>query len=74
MALMMGKLHEALVSAGVEPAKAQEVASFENQIGALRTELASFRVEVRSEFTLLKWMVGGIIALNVAMLPRMIIT
>ena len=59
MALMMGNLYDALRSANVPDDKAQraaeEGAGFENQIGDLKADMK-----------LLKWMVGAILALEVA--------
>jgi hypothetical protein len=65
MALMMGKLHEALVSAGVEAGKAreaaEEVASFENRLAKLEADV-----------TLLKWMVGTNILLTLGTLWKVL--
>lgn len=59
MALMMGNLYDALRSANGPddnaPKAAEEVAGFENQIS-----------DVKSDMKLLKWMVGAILALELA--------
>jgi hypothetical protein len=41
----------------------------DGDIAALRTDFAA----LRAEFTLIKWMIGGVIALNIAMLARMVL-
>ena len=59
IALMMGNLYDALRAANVPDDKAQraaeEVAGFETQIG-----------DLKSDMKLLKWMVGAILALQIA--------
>jgi hypothetical protein len=63
MALMMGKLHEALIGAGAdrETAReaAEEVANYDNRIG-----------KVEADLVLLKWMLGFNIAMTLAILWR----
>ena len=63
MALMMGKLHEALVGAGTDQnlarEAAEEVANYDNRIG-----------KVESDLVLLKWMMGFNIAMTLAILWR----
>ena len=63
MALMMGKLHEALMSAGTDAATAreaaEEVANYDNRIS-----------KVEADLTLLKWMLGFNIAMTLAILWR----
>ena len=63
MALMMGKLHEALIGAGADTRTAreaaEEVANFENRISKIEGDLG-----------LLKWMAGFNIALTLAILWR----
>jgi hypothetical protein len=61
MALQLGALRDALLSAGAETAKAdkaaEEVASYENRLAAVETRLA-----------VLTWMVGTHIAITLGML------
>jgi hypothetical protein len=64
MALMLGKLHEALIAAGVEQKVAREAAE---EVAGFDRDLA----EVKSVQRLHTWMLGAVIALNVAMLARM---
>lgn len=63
MALMVGSLYDALKSAGVDDEKArkaaEDVASYDNRVG-----------KVESDLTLLKWMVGTNIALTIAIFWR----
>lgn len=66
MALMMGSLYEALRTAGSgdESARkaAEEVASYENRIAKIDTDL-----------NLIKWMVGFNLALTAAVLAKLLI-
>lgn len=63
---MMGKLHEALVSAGVEEAKAreaaEEVANYDNPIAKIEADLL-----------LLKCMVGAVLALELTQFARVFV-
>jgi hypothetical protein len=63
MALMMGKLHEALIGAGADPnaarEAAEEVANYDNRIA-----------KVEADLVLLKWMLGFNIAMTLAILWR----
>ncbi|HEX9903801.1 MAG TPA: integrase [Propylenella sp.] len=60
---MMGKLHEALVTAGAEKEAAreaaEEVANYDSRIG-----------RVEADLVLLKWMVGFNVAMTLAILWR----
>jgi hypothetical protein len=63
MALMMGRLHEALTKAGADPHSAreaaEEVANYDNRIS-----------NVEADLRLLKWMLGFNIAVTLAILWR----
>lgn len=63
MTIRLGALHDALVNAGAEPALAQkaaeELADYERQVAAIRTDLA-----------VLKWMAGTNAALTLTVLWR----
>ena len=63
MALMMGKLHEALIRAGADKEAAreaaEEVANYDNGIG-----------KVEADLVLLNWMLGFNIAMTLAILWR----
>jgi hypothetical protein len=59
MALMLGALNDALLSAGADKDKAQKAAE---EVAGYESELA----DVKSDLRLLKWMVGTNIALSVA--------
>jgi hypothetical protein len=65
MALMLGRLYGALREAGASDAAAreavEEVASYENQLAAIRSELR-----------LIKWMVGATIALSLVVLALLL--
>jgi hypothetical protein len=58
--MMMGNLYDALTAAGASREKAQaaaeEIANHDNAIA-----------ELKSDMRLIKWMVGALLALNVAM-------
>ena len=64
MAIRLGALQDALVNAGAEPAMAQkaaeELADYERQLAAVRTDLA-----------VLKWMVGTNVALTLGVLWKL---
>ena len=66
MALMMGKLHAALVSAGVEPNAAREAAE---EVAAYEHELA----EIKSTLKLHSWMLGTIIVLLIVILGKLLL-
>ena len=57
MALMMGKLHEALILGGVDQKTAREAAE---EVAAYENRLAGIGADV----LLLKWMVGTLLPLN----------
>ena len=62
MALMLGRLYDALRAGNVPDDKAraaaEEVANYEGEISKLRIEVG----EVKSDVHLVKWMVGFLIA------------
>ena len=66
MALMLGKLHDALVAAAVDKnlarEAAEEVAGYENRLARIEATL-----------TLHSWMLGAIIALLIAILGKMLL-
>jgi len=66
VALMLGQLYDALRAGNVPddkaPAAAEEVANYEGEIAKLRVEVA----EIRSDVRLLKWMMGFVLAFQVA--------
>jgi hypothetical protein len=66
MALMLGQLYDALRAGNVPDDKAraaaEEVANYEGEIAKLRVEVA----EIRSDVRLLKWMMGFVLAFQVA--------
>ena len=63
---MLGQLYDALRAGNVPddkaPAAAEEVANYEGEIAKLRVEVA----EIRSDVRLLKWMMGFVLAFQVA--------
>jgi len=65
MAIMMGNLYEALKGAGASEEKAkaaaEEIANYDNAIA-----------DLKSDMQLVKWMLGALIALNVAMFVNQI--
>ena len=85
MALMLGKLYDALTSAGVDAGRAreaaEEVALYESEFAAVRGEIAGLRTEfgglrtefagLRGEVNLLKWMVGFNIALTILVFGKL---
>jgi FeS assembly SUF system protein len=70
MAVMLGNLDDALLSAGAEDEKAKsaatEVAGYDNRIAELKGEI----VGVRGELTLVKWMLGFNLAMTVRLLAK----
>jgi hypothetical protein len=73
MALMLGRLYDALRAANVPDDKArdaaEEVANYEGEIGKLRVETGNLRLEmserlnrVEGELRLHRWMIGFLIA------------
>jgi phage shock protein A len=65
MALMLGQLYDALRAGNVPDkarAAAEEVANYEGEIAKLRIEIA----EIKSDVRLLKWMMGFVLAFQVA--------
>jgi len=66
VALMLGQLYDALRAGNVPDDKAraaaEEVANYEGEIAKLRVEVA----EIRSDVRLLKWMMGFVLAFQVA--------
>jgi phage shock protein A len=63
---MLGQLYDALRAGNVPDDKAraaaEEVANYEGEIAKLRVEVA----EIRSDVRLLKWMMGFVLAFQVA--------
>ena len=65
MALMMGRLHEALISAGIDAGKAreaaEEVAGYDNRLAKLEADVL-----------LLKWMVGTNLLITLGVLWKVL--
>ena len=78
MAVMMGSLNSALKQAGADEATAkqaaEEVASYENRIGDLKTELKTELAGVRGELSPVNWMVGFNLAMTVALVARLFLS
>lgn len=81
MALMVGSLYDALRSANVDEAQArkaaEDVSDYDKRVNGLdgsflRLEGKIDRIEqkVEGRFTLLQWMLGFVLAMNVALLFR----
>jgi hypothetical protein len=64
MALMLGRLYNALISAGADETRAREASE---EVAAYKNRL----VHVESDLTLLKWMVGFNLAMTIAILLRL---
>jgi hypothetical protein len=68
MALMLGSLYDALITANVPGDKArkaaEEAAAYENRLTTMAGEIG----DVKADLRLLKWMVGFNTALTVAVL------
>ena len=76
MALMLGKLHEALIAGNVPPDKAreasEEVAGFEGRLARTESDLTGRVAKVEADLTLLKWMVGTNILITVGVLWKVL--
>jgi hypothetical protein len=79
MAIMLAKTYAAFKAAGAPEedaqAAAEELANYENRLnsldnrlGRVETELAGFRAEVKTRFTVLTWAIGVNIAATIAIL------
>jgi len=72
MPLQLGALRDALLSAGADPQKAEraaeELAGYDNRFASLETRIAPFEARVEARFSRQDWMIGVIIALQLAVL------
>ncbi len=70
MALMVGSLYDALRSANVDDDKArraaEDVADFQKQTNDLKVDIAA----VKGDLALVKWMLGFVLAANVALVLK----
>jgi hypothetical protein len=70
---MISEVYDALIAAGAPEDKARKaaevLASYDDRFSRIVSEL----VRIQSELNLLKWMVGVAIALNVAILARLLL-
>ena len=77
MAVMMGNLYSAMKQAGADEDSArkaaEEVASHENRISDLKTEMKTEFASVRGELSLVKWMAGFNLAMTVALVVRLFV-
>jgi hypothetical protein len=64
MALQLGALRDALIDAGASPAKAERAAE---EIAGYEREVAN----VRSDIILMKWMLGVVVAFQVAIFTKL---
>jgi len=72
MSTMISEVYDALKDAGAAEEKARAAAevlsNYESRFTKIESDLAAFRAEVRGEFTLLRWMVGFLLAIGVTLL------
>ena len=71
MSLMLGKLHDALVSAGANADSAREAAE---EVAEYEDKFTQFEIRierVEGKLSLLQWMVGFNLAMTVAILLRL---
>lgn len=72
MATMISEVYDAFIAAGAPEDKARRaaeaLASYDNRFSRIESEL----VKVQSELALLRWIGGAILALNVAILARLL--
>jgi hypothetical protein len=71
VATMISEVYEAFVSAGAPEDKARKAAEALANYDTRFTKIDGEILRVQSELTLVKWMVGFAIALNVAILTRL---
>lgn len=75
MSTMITELYKALVEAGATDESAQQaakaVADYEQKIGNVEKVLVELRQEMNGKFTLLQWMIGFSLALNTAILLKL---
>jgi hypothetical protein len=68
---MISEVYDALLAAGAPEDKARKaaevLANYDARFSRIEQEIAAFRAEVRGEFTLVKWMLGTVLAIGVAL-------
>lgn len=78
MSTMITELYKALVEAGATDDSAQQaakaVADYDQKIGNVEKQLMEIRHEMSGRFTLLQWMIGFSLALNTAILLKLMVT
>jgi hypothetical protein len=78
MSTMITELYKALVEAGATEDTAQQaakaVADYDQKIANVDRQLLEMRHEISGRFTLLQWMIGFSLALNTAILLKLMTT
>lgn len=76
MATMIAELYKALLEAGSSEKTAQDaataVADYEKHATTLEKEVGELRQDIKGRFTLLQWMIGFSLALNTAILLKLL--
>ena len=71
MATMISEVYDALRDAGASEEKARKaaevLANHESWFDKIKGDIAAFRVEVRGKLSLVKWMLGFVLAFVVAL-------
>jgi hypothetical protein len=74
MSIFIGEIYDAFLSAGVPEDKARKAAAvltnYDDRFTKIETDLAIFRAEVRGEFTLMKWMLGSVLAIGITLILK----
>ncbi len=65
MAMMAGSLYDALVAAGTPPEKARAAAEEIALVNKEQVDLRGEFKDIRGEFSVVKWMLGTMIALQI---------
>ena len=78
MSTMISEVYDAFKEAGASEEKARKAAealtNYDARLNKIENELATFRVETKGEFNLLRWMIGFNLAMTIAVLWKVFST